>query len=138
MELHEAQTERQIVGDAMHRNPSTKTADSGELPRAAGPADRPDVRPGAQESVDSVEPLWNVVDVGRYLRISPSSIYKMTARNAAVRIPHIHIGGKVRFRRTDVDRWLTLLTTSKIDALTRIRDRAANVIHGHDSQTEAR
>jgi excisionase family DNA binding protein len=120
----------------MNRNPATNPADSDDLLRAAGPADRPGVRPANEEP--PADALWTVVEVGRYLRIPPSSIYKMTARQAAVRIPHIHIGGKLRFRRTDVDRWLTLLTISNIEVLTRIRDRAAKETHGHDSQTEAR
>jgi hypothetical protein len=56
----------------------------------------------------------------------------MTAKHAAVRIPHIHIGGKLRFRRADVDRWLTLLTTSNIETLTRVRQKVDEATHGHD------
>jgi excisionase family DNA binding protein len=120
----------------MNRHPATNTEDSGALSKVAGPADRPGVRPADEDP--PADALWTVVDVGRYLRIPPSSIYKMTARHAAVRIPHIHIGGKLRFRRADVDRWLTLLTISNIEVLARVRDRAAKETHGHHSQTAAR
>lgn len=50
-----------------------------ELPRAAG-----------------IGSLWNIADLSAYLQIPVSSIYKMTARQAAVRIPHIRIGGTLR------------------------------------------
>jgi len=76
--------------------------------------------------------LWDVTHVAAYLRMPISSIYKMTARRAAVRIPRIHIGGKLRFRRTDIDRWLGLLTVSNLDTLARMRGRSTEVMHGHD------
>ena len=53
-----------------------------------------------------------------------SSVYKMTARKAAVRIPHIRIGGKLRFRQSDIDRWLTLLT---VRTSRRCRDAAESL-----------
>jgi excisionase family DNA binding protein len=73
-----------------------------------------------------------VGDVAAYLNLPKGAIYKMTARRAAVPIPHIHIGGLLRFRRADLDRWLTLLTVSNLDVLTRAQRRALKVTHGHD------
>jgi excisionase family DNA binding protein len=79
-----------------------------------------------------VEPLWDIAAVSDYLQVPVSSIYKMTARKVAVRIPHIRIGGKLRFRRSDVDRWLTLLTTSNLEVLERGRQKASEVTYGDD------
>jgi excisionase family DNA binding protein len=66
-----------------------------------------------------------------------SAIYKMTARKAAVRIPYVRIGGKLRFRRSDVERWLSLLTVSNLDTLARVRQAVSKVTHGNNSQTAA-
>jgi excisionase family DNA binding protein len=82
--------------------------------------------------------LWDIHDVAGYLQLSVHAIYKMTARLAAVRIPHIRIGHKLRFRRSDVDRWLTLLTVSNLEILSKMREKVSKVTHGHDSQTPAR
>jgi hypothetical protein len=65
------------------------------------------------------------------------SIYKMTARKASVRIPHVRIGGTLRFRRTDIDRWLQLLTVSNLEALAKVRRHAQQVTHGDHSQAHA-
>jgi hypothetical protein len=66
-----------------------------------------------------------------------SSIYKMTARKAAVRIPHIRIGASLRFRKSGIDRWLTLLTVSNIEALGKMRQKVSKVTHGDYSQAPA-
>jgi excisionase family DNA binding protein len=106
-------------------------------PRAARPGDRPEDRTGADPRAGNGA-LWDVAAVSAYLQIPVSSIYKMTARKAAVRIPHIRIGGALRFRQSDVDHWLTLLTTSNIEALSKMRQKLSKVTHGHDSQTTTR
>ncbi len=103
--------------------------------RAARPGNRSGNRPAAPGSEDG---LWDIAGVASYLLIPVSSIYKMTARKAAVRIPHIRIGGKLRFRRSDVDQWLTLLTTSNIEALSKMRQKVSQVKHGHDPQAATR
>src|SRR5206468_9213635 len=103
--------------------------------RAARPGDRPEDRTGADRRAGRGS-LWDIADVSAYLQVPVSSIYKMTARKAVVRIPHIRIGGKLRFRQSDVDQWLTLLTTSNIEALSKMRQKVSRVPHGHDPQTE--
>ena len=108
-----------------------------KTPRAARPVDRPEDRTGATPRADRGS-LWDIAEVSAYLQIPVSSIYKMTARKSAVRIPHIRIGAKLRFRQSDVDRWLTLLTTSNIEALSKMRQKVSQVNHGHDSQTAPR
>ena len=113
------------------RNEADLIAGNRDSQRVARPGDRPGDRP---DPVAPSDGLWDVTDVGAYLRVPVSSIYKMTARKAAVRIPHIRIGGSLRFRRTDIDRWLTLLTTSNIGALSRMRQKGTKATHGHHSQ----
>jgi excisionase family DNA binding protein len=50
--------------------------------------------------------LWKISDVAQYLGIPPNSVYKMTGPKSALRMPHIRIAGKVRFRKADIDQWL--------------------------------
>lgn len=123
------------VGDEPLRNDSDLIEETRETPRAARSGDRPDDRTGANPSPGN---LWDIANVSTYLQIPVSSIYKMTARKAVVRIPHIRIGGKLRFRQSDVDRWLTLLTTSNIEALSKMRQKVSQVTHGHDPQATTR
>ena len=119
------------------RNRSALIEGSREAPRAARPGDRPEDRTGADRCA-GCGPLWDITAVSAYLQVPVSSIYKMTARKAVVRIPHIRIGGKLRFRQSDVDQWLTLLTTSNIEALSKMRQKVSQVVHGHDPQTATR
>jgi excisionase family DNA binding protein len=102
------------------------------------PADRAAHRPGDDSNLSARPELWDVAGVSVYLKVPVSSIYKMTARKAVVRIPHIRIGRTLRFKKADVDRWLTLLTTSNVEALSKVRQKVAEVTRGHDSQTAPR
>jgi len=67
--------------------------------------------------------LWKTTDVAEYLDIPLSSVYKMTGPKSALRIPHVRIKGKVRFRKGDIDQWLDLLRISSNDMLARINTR---------------
>jgi excisionase family DNA binding protein len=67
--------------------------------------------------------LWKISDVARYLGIPLSSVYKMTAPKAALRIPHIRIAGKVRFRKADIDQWLDRFMVSTSDLFYIIKAR---------------
>ncbi len=98
--------------------------------RAARPGDRPAQRPG----VDA-DTLWDVAEVAAYLKVSTNAVYRMTARRASIPIPHVRLGRKVRFRRADVDRWLTLLTVSNLDLLARMRLQVQQVTHGNPPPT---
>ena len=122
------------VGDKPLRNRAGLIEEARETPRAARPGARPEDRTGADRRAGRGS-LWDIADVSAYLQIPVSSIYKMTARRAVVRIPHIRIGGTLRFRQADVDQWLTLLTISNIEALSKLRQKVSQVRHGHDSQT---
>ena len=66
--------------------------------------------------------LWKISDVAQYLGIPLNSIYKMTGPRASLRIPHIRIAGKVRFRKADIDQWLDQLMVSTNDLFARLRD----------------
>ena len=98
--------------------------------RAARPEDRPGDRTGAEPRPAGLG-LWDIDDVSAYLRIPVNAVYKMTARRAAVRIPYIRIGGRLRFRQHDIDQWLSLLTTSNIEALSKLRQKVLKVTHGN-------
>ena len=104
-----------------------------EMPRKQRAA-RPVVRPGDEPAQHSGQDggLWSIKEVSSYLQVPVSSIYKMTARGSATPIPHIRIGGRLRFRRDDIDRWVSLQATSNLQALERIRQKALKVTHGHD------
>jgi len=108
-----------------------------KTPRAARPVDRPEDRTGANPRADRGS-LWDIAEVSAYLQIPVSSVYRMTARKARVRIPHIRIGATLRFRQSDVDQWLTLLTTSNIEALSKMRQKVSKVTHADDSQATPR
>ena len=113
------------------RNASRLIGDSGETPRAARPGDRPEDRPEGRQRPSLGSALWDIDAVSAYLQVPVSSIYKMTSPRAAIRIPHIRIGGRLRFRQADVDEWLTALTSSNTDALTKLRQKARTVTHGN-------
>src|SRR5688500_11043024 len=112
-----------LVGDADPPDMPSHTDDLHEASRAARSGDQPGDRTAGLALPAAA--LWNVEDVSGYLRVPASAIYKMTTRAAAVRIPHIRIGGRLRFRQQDVDHWLSLLTTSNLRVLQRIRQKAS-------------
>jgi excisionase family DNA binding protein len=68
--------------------------------------------------------LWQIDDVARYLGMPTSAIYKMTARKARVRIPHVRIGGRLRFQKAKIDRWVELMSVSNLDMLARVKSAA--------------
>ena len=65
--------------------------------------------------------LWKISDVAQYLGIPLSGVYKMTGPRSAIRIPHIRIAGKVRFRKADIDQWLDQQMVSTNDLLANLR-----------------
>lgn len=71
--------------------------------------------------------LWEIEEVAAYLRIPTSSVYKMTGPRSRRPIPHIKLGGRLRFRKADIDRWLDLLTVSNLEVLERTKRAAARV-----------
>ncbi len=120
------------VGDGVTDAAAALTREIGDLGRAARPGDRPEDRPeaGARPSISSA--LWDIDTLSAYLQVPVNSLYKMTGASAKSRIPHLRIGGRLRFRQADVDAWLSTLTSSNTDALARMRQRARKVTHGAD------
>ncbi len=69
--------------------------------------------------------LWKISDVAQYLGIPLSGVYKMTGPKSALRIPHVRIAGKLRFRKTDIDQWLNLLSVSSNEWLAKVNAQMA-------------
>lgn len=72
--------------------------------------------------------LWKISDVAEYLGLPLSSVYKMTATKSMLRIPHVRIAGRVRFRKSDIDEWLQLLTISNNAMLTKINSKISQKV----------
>ena len=68
--------------------------------------------------------LWSIEEVAAYLGIPKNSVYKMTAAKGRQVIPHVKLGGRLRFRKTDIDRWLDLLSVSNLETLARAKSAA--------------
>jgi excisionase family DNA binding protein len=111
--------------------------ESQHLPQAARTGDRPEARTEPAAAAQLSARLWTVAEAAGYLQISKHAIYRMTAPAAAVRIPHIRIGGKLRFRQADIDQWLTLLSVSNLGVLSKMRQKSQVTRHGNDSQTDS-
>jgi len=78
---------------------------------------------GDKEGLVREHCLWKITHVAEYLDVPLSSVYKMTGPKSALRIPHVRIRGKVRFRKNDIDQWLELLKVSSNDVLAKINAR---------------
>jgi excisionase family DNA binding protein len=70
--------------------------------------------------------LWKTPEVAQYLGIPLSSVYKMTGPKSPIRMPHLRIAGKVRFRKADIDRWLDQFLISTNDLHTNF---SSEIIH---------
>jgi len=76
--------------------------------------------------MERAERLWGIEEVAEYLQLPPSSVYKMTSAKRGALIPHLKLGGRLRFRKADIDRWLDLLSVGNLGALEKAK-RAASV-----------
>lgn len=52
---------------------------------------------------DAPEPLMTVDEIAGYLKVSPGHIYNCVSKGE---IPFVKVGAAVRFRRSEVDRWV--------------------------------
>jgi excisionase family DNA binding protein len=84
---------------------------------------RPDSRVEESEMAER-ERLWGIEEIAEYLRLPQSSVYKMTSAKAGGVIPHLKLGGRLRFRKVDIDRWLDLLTVGNLPALEKAKRMA--------------
>ena len=80
--------------------------------------------------------LWGVDDVAQYLGIPKSAVYKLTMpqSTSAVRVPVVRLGRRLRFSKTEIDRWLAALTVSNVGFLERVRDELKRGSRGISSQ----
>lgn len=83
-----------------------------------------------------VDRLWTVADAATYLQVPTSAVYKMTARKTRIRIPHVRIAGRLRFRKEELDEWLGLLTVSNLDTLRRMHRSLRRTTDGDHPQAE--
>lgn len=54
----------------------------------------------------SAEPLWTREEAANYLRIKPATIYQLTRRRSRHPLPYFSVGKYLRFRKSEIDRWL--------------------------------
>ena len=66
--------------------------------------------PHLLSSQQPIRAIWNSCEAAQYLRIHPRTLVRMARRGE---IPSIQIGRLWRFRRSDLDDWLT----SKINSV---------------------
>lgn len=97
----------------------TISGEAGRSETAPGKEDRADAAARARTLTDSN--VWTIQDAATYLCLPVSSLYKMTGPRARLRVPHIRIAGRLRFRRADLDRWLDTLSVSNLGALAKVR-----------------
>ena len=60
------------------------------------------VAPNRSEFADR---LLTPADVATWLQVSQKWLYDHTTRSAPI-VPHLRLGGHLRFRRMDVEKWL--------------------------------
>ncbi|MGH9361542.1 MAG: helix-turn-helix domain-containing protein [Thermoanaerobaculia bacterium] len=72
--------------------------------------------------------LWGIEEVALFLGVPVSAVYKMTGPRSRTPIPHVKIGGRLRFRRTDIEAWLDLLSVSNLERLAKAKRAAFSVV----------
>jgi excisionase family DNA binding protein len=48
--------------------------------------------------------LWNIKEVSCFLNVKESYVYRLTSEN---RIPHLKLGGHLRFSPEQIEKWLS-------------------------------
>ena len=56
------------------------------------------------KTIEIINGLMGVAEVSTYLSIPKSTVYAYSMR---AKIPHLHIGKLLRFRKDDIDLWLS-------------------------------
>lgn len=65
----------------------------------------------AENGSGAAPDMWKASELGEYLRLSGKSIYRLT--KARPPIPHLKVGGTLRFPREATLRWLNARTKGK-------------------------
>jgi excisionase family DNA binding protein len=63
---------------------------------------------------DTTDEILTVDEVATYLKVGKRTVYRLAASGI---IPAFKLGGTWRFRRTDLDAWITLRTGTAMHAL---------------------
>lgn len=71
--------------------------------------------------------LWNVTETAQYLAVPVSAVYKMTSRGATTPIPHIKLGGRLRFVPSAVEEFVALWSVAGLERQTRAVSRGKRV-----------
>lgn len=79
---------------ALDQNPKTRISGPGRRGHAR--------RPLAHSSL--TEPLLTVPEVAEFLRVRPSTVYAWVAEG---RLPCLRLGGRIRFQKESLLRWVT-------------------------------
>jgi hypothetical protein len=101
--------------------------EAGTTPSPRTPSRRPARRSPPQEprpdhdGAGSGNAVWTIRQAAAYLSVPVNSLYKMTGPKARLRVPHIRIAGRLRFRKIDLDRWLDVLSVSNLEVLVKAR-----------------
>lgn len=74
------------------------------------------------------ERLWGIEEVALFLGVPVSAVYKMTGPRSLTPIPHVKLGGRLRFRRADIEAWLDLLSVSNLERLAKAKSAALSVV----------
>jgi len=70
---------------------------------------------GLQTNPSPVDDLMGVIELGKYLGgVSRDWIYQRTAGNE---IPFVKVGRMIKFRRSDIDRWLSTRSVPAVSPL---------------------
>src|SRR3989442_11959448 len=91
---------------------------SSRRPTRRGPPQR---TTSEQDAAGSDNAIWTIREAAAYLSVPVNSLYKMTGPKARLRVPHIRIAGRLRFRKVDLDRWLDVLSVSNLEVLVKAR-----------------
>ena len=73
------------------------------------------------------ERLWTVREVAQYLALPCGAVYKLVA---AGEVPCIRVGGRLRFRKSDIDVWLESRKTLSELERRRVRQTIARALTG--------
>ena len=57
-------------------------------------------------------PFLSINDLSKYLGIKPKTLYSWVAKGI---LPHYRIGGLIRFKRKDIDRWVEACRRNGVD-----------------------
>ena len=52
------------------------------------------------------EVYMTVKEIAAYLRLNVQTVYRKVGEKGSDALPHVRIGGAIRFKKSDVDNWM--------------------------------